>query len=178
MTLADWQFLPLPLGLQVRTSTLLTAAAIWAVVAWQTRNPWRGYVVVSAWIAVYELAYVFTGAALGRWRLLDAIPTTGMLGWVALAWTLGHRPASFWTLIFGLGWASWIAAGFHANDHHQIASGLQEAFNVGTKTALGLAYLLGSWKLPRWLPGRLAEAVGQVAAEGDKARGAHEKAIA
>jgi SAM-dependent methyltransferase len=140
-----WQFPPLPLGLEVRTSTLLMSAVVFGLAAWRTRSPWRGFVVLAAWISAYELLHVGTKVVLGRWPVIYLIGTTGMLGWVLLALWMGHRPSWPWLLVFTLSWAAWIAAGFHANLRHDPTfDPLQEAFNVVTKTALGLAYAFGS----------------------------------
>jgi hypothetical protein len=144
-----WQFPNLPFGLEVRTTTLVMSVAVFSVVSWRTHSWWRGFVVLAAWISAYEVIYTSTGAALGRWRFVDFLPTTGMLGWVFLALWMGHRPNWTWLGIFAVSWVVWIAFGFHANDHGlrpgPAISPLNEILNIATKTALGLAYLFGSW---------------------------------
>jgi len=154
-----WQFPSLPFGLEVRTSTLLMSLVVFALVSWRARSLWLGFVVLAAWISAYEVLYTATGAALGRWRFVDFLPTTGMLGWVLLSLWMGHRPSWPWLLLFALSWLVWIAAGFHANDHGlrpgPAISALQEALNVVTKTALGLAYALGRRYVPSSIDGRV-----------------------
>ena len=140
------QFAQLPFGMGVRTTTLIMSAVVFGAVLWQTRRPGLAFTVLAAWISSYELVYVFTGFALQRWAFTYAIASTGGLGWVLLALVLGHRPQPAWLAVFAMGWLLWIVAGFHANDHAHIVSALQEGLNVGTKTALGLAYAFGG----RW----------------------------
>jgi hypothetical protein len=144
-----WQFPTLPLGLEIRTSTLVMAALVFGVVSWRTRSPWRGFVAQSAWISAYEILYVGTQVALGEVAPLWWFPASGMLGWVVLAAWMGHRPSRIWIAVFTALWIAWILAGFHANDHglRPPFSVSQEVLNVATKTALGFAYLSGGWQL-------------------------------
>jgi hypothetical protein len=142
-----WQFPSLPFGLEVRTTTLLMSAAIFAVISWRTRSLWRGFVVLAAWISAYEVIYTATGWLVGHWTFLDFLPTTGMLGWVLLALWMGHRPSWAWLILFAGCWVAWVVLGFNANAHAlgPPFSPLQEISNIVTKTALGGAYLFSQW---------------------------------
>lgn len=142
----DWQFPPFPFGIEVRTSTLIFSAIVLGGVAWRTRSPLRGFVALAAWISAYEVLYSWTEVLLGRWGILNALSICALLGWVVLALWMGHRPSWPWLVVFIVLWMIWIALGFHANVHggRPSFSLLQEVMNVATKSALAIAYLVGS----------------------------------
>ncbi len=120
------------------------AAVVFGVITWRTHNPGRGFVALAAWISFYQILFDRTQVLLGQHRVTQLAAAGGLLGWVILAFVLGHRPSLPGLVIFGLGWAVWIAAGFHANVHNLPPySAFDELINVLTKTALGLDYACG-----------------------------------
>ena len=139
--------------LGARWSTMVTMAAILAVVGWRTRNPLRAIVAGMAWLCGYEIIYEATGSAMHGWSLTTLMwTTTGTAGWLLAYWALGMRPR-WWLLgIFGILWIAWMLTGYHSNWQSFLLgqpgadarfSYSDEAWNVVTKTILALALMFG-----------------------------------
>lgn len=149
----DIHLIESPLG--VRWSSLAMLAVIVAVV-WlrRRRQPVLGLVTAMAWLVAFEIPYEATdilvrhqpGAHLTSWA--SWVVTVG--GWPFAAWALGIWPDWRWTTAGAVLFAVWIAAGFQHNDAGQAAPVMwwPELLNVSSKTALGVAYLLGALRVP------------------------------
>jgi len=136
----------------VRWTTVVTWAALFALVSWRTRNPIKGLVVAMSWLSGYEILYQATGSVLHHWSLMTLTFTvTGTTGWLIAAYLWGFRPDGQTLILFVGLWVAWVVAGFESNMPDRIIGGTaiqwswpDEALNVTTKTLLALALLLGA----------------------------------
>lgn len=137
-----------------RLSTLLVAAGMVIVVAVKKRDPVFALLVVAAWVTVFELTYSLTGEFLRHDLWLRIYPTLdmssfwwvmiGLAGWAWLAHSKGARPAPLITAAAVAVFAVWMVVGHGGNMPGQPIDWREEALNVGAKSLLGLAYLVGS----------------------------------
>lgn len=137
-----------PVG--VRWSSLAMLALIVLVVTVVRRRPVLGLVAAMGWLVAFEIPYEATdllvrhqpGAHLTSW----ASWVVTVAGWPFAAWALGVRPDWRWVALSAAIFAVWIATGFHHNDPGQAGQVMvwPEVLNEGSKTALGVAYLLGA----------------------------------
>lgn len=141
-----------PLPGHARWSTVAMAAAILVTLVLARRRPLIGFVAVIAWLAVYEtyweagqLLYHRETFANFFWLVL------AWVGWMGCAWKLGIRLEGRWAALFAATAVAWLATGFHVNWwwQRQGFDVVAEALNTTSKTALGLAFLLGTLRLPR-----------------------------
>lgn len=138
----------------VRWSSLATLAVIVLVVSVVKRRPVLGAVAAMGWLIAFEIPYELTdmlvrhqpGAHLTGW----AFWLLTVSGWIGWAWALGVRPDWRWVEISAVIFLGWIASGFQHNDpgQHSPVMIWPEVMNVGSKTALGIAFLLGALRLP------------------------------
>ena len=143
-----WLYYP---GGQVRLSTALMALTILVCVTWRTRRPHVAVVAVMAWISLFEVAWQgFTTLAHGgRWAY-EAWFVAAVISWVLLAHVLGVRPDWRLLLISAAALLAWLAVGFDSNWAGRPPYNVRdEVLNEVSKTALGLAYLLGALRVPR-----------------------------
>ncbi len=141
-----------PLG--VRWSSLAMLAVIVLVVAAARRRPVLGLVTAMAWLVAFETPYEARdilvrhqpGAHLTSWA--SWVVTVG--GWPFAAWALDVWPDWRWVGLSAVIFLLWIATGFQHNDPGQPGPvmWLPEALNESSKTALGVAYLLGALRVP------------------------------
>jgi uncharacterized membrane protein len=98
-----------------------------------------------AWASAYEIIYGWTGTILQGW---DANKTAWMsaavIGWVLLAHVKGARTEKILLATFTCAWILWILMGFYSNTTLNTFNPVSEVLNVGTKTLLALAYLVGT----------------------------------
>ena len=147
-----WPWLVVPAG-HVRASTLALTVLIALVVVWRTRRTLLAAVAVMAWLSAFEIAWQTAQAAFGRIPMSEEFWfVAAVVGWVVLAHHLGIRPDPLLTGLFVAGFAVWVALGFHSNWPDQPFSLRDEATNELTKTALGVAYLLGALRAARPAP--------------------------
>lgn len=138
-------------------STIITAVVIAVVVTWRRRSPATALIAVMAWAAAYEVGFVALGTLLHGWPAAYlAWLAAALAGWVALAQVWGVVPDRRLLLATALLMLAWIATGFEANSPSASGPGfakafspLDEVFNEGTKTLLGLAYLAGGLRARR-----------------------------
>ncbi len=151
----QWPWLWLPALGPIRVSTIVTAIAIFAIVAWKRRSPAIAVLVVMAWASAYEVGYNALGTLLHGWSLgYVAWLGAALAGWIVLAHVRGVVP-DLWLLIATASLTVvWILTGFEANSASLAGPGytksfamLPEALNEGTKTLLGLAYLVGGLRV-------------------------------
>jgi hypothetical protein len=136
-------------------STILTAVVIAAVVIWRRRSPATALIAVMAWAAAFEVGFVALGTALHGWPAAYLVWLVAALaGWIVLAQVWGVVPDRRLLLATAVLTLAWIATGFAANAPSVAGPGftaafspLDEAFNEGTKTLLGLAYLAGGLRV-------------------------------
>lgn len=153
------QVIESPLG--VRWSSLATLAIIVVVITLVKRRPVLGLVAAMAWLVAFEIPYEATdilvrhqpGAHLTSWA--SWVVTVG--GWPFAAWALGVRPDWRWVGLSAVIFVVWIAIGFQHNDPGQAGPVMwfPEVLNESSKTALGVAYLLGALRTARsgrWNP--------------------------
>lgn len=137
-----------PLG--VRWTSLATLAAIVLIVIAVRRRPFLALVAAMGWLVAFEIPYEATdmivrhqpGAHLAGW----ASWLLTVAGWPLAAYLAGVRPDWRWVMASGAIFIVWIATGFAHNDPGQTGP-VQwgpELLNVGSKTALGMAYALGA----------------------------------
>lgn len=150
-----WLWLPL-VG-PIRTSTVLAAVAIAAVILWRRLSPLLALVTVLAWASVFEIAYNATGSVLHGWPLpYLAWLTAALGGWVFLSALLGVYPNRWLLAVTAIVWVVWMASGFESNAPLGSGPGHPATFNLGSevmnelaKSLLGLAYLVGALRRPR-----------------------------
>ena len=138
-------------------STIVTAVAIAAVVTWRRRSPATAVITVVAWTSAYEVGFVTLGTLLHGWSAAYlAWLAAALAGWIILAQVWGVVPDRRLLLATAVLTLAWIATGFVANSptvsgpgFAQPFSPLDEALNEGTKTLLGLAYLVGGLRARR-----------------------------
>ena len=129
-----------------RTSTVIMGILFFTRAA--AERDWRPLVGGAAWLVGFEMAYSFTGMALGQGTV-----NAGWLawaGWPVAAWAVGIRPHRGLLVLTAAAWVAWVATGFHSNPHGATSiDPLGEALNEITKTALGVAYLVAPRRTPR-----------------------------
>jgi hypothetical protein len=141
----------------IRVSTIVMAVAITAVVVWRRRSPASALIAVMAWASAYEVGFVTIGTLLHGWPAAYLVWLAAALaGWVVLAQVWGVVPDRRLLLATAVLTLAWIATGFEANAPNAAGPGfaklfspLDEVFNEGTKTLLGLAYLAGGLRARR-----------------------------
>jgi hypothetical protein len=140
-----------PLG--VRYSTLAMLVVIVVVVAVLRRRPVLGAVTAAAWVTAFEVAYELANilvhqrdAHVARTLALQGFWLLTVVGSIGWAHALGVRPRLAWVTLSAAIFAFWVALGFPYNWAGQTGPvrWWPEALNVGSKTALGVAYLLGA----------------------------------
>jgi hypothetical protein len=134
-------------GQDVRVTTTITGALLFALVLWRTENPLRAAAATMAWLTLYEVCFLVTSTALlgSPWR--DTFwQTFAILAWPLLAFALGLRPHPALLGAFGVGWLAWAATGLHANWPSGAFRLGDEIANVATKTILAGAYMAGVWR--------------------------------
>jgi hypothetical protein len=142
-----------PLG--VRWTSLAMLAVVLVVVSVVRRRPLLGLVAAMGWLVAFEIPYEATdilvrhrsGVHLTSW----ASWLLTVAGWPFAAHLAGIRPHWRWVAASAAIFAVWIATGFQHNDPGQTGpvTWLPEALNVGSKSALGVAYLLGALRPER-----------------------------
>ena len=143
-----WLYYP---GGEIRVSTVLVALAILVCVGWRTRRPEVAVVAMMAWVSLYEVAWqgLTTLAHGGRWAS-EAWFVAAVVSWVLLAHALGVRPDRRLLLISAAALLAWLAFGFDSNWAGQPPYDVRdEVLNEVSKTALGLAYLVGALRVSR-----------------------------
>jgi hypothetical protein len=138
-------------------STILTALVIAGLVTWRRRAPVTALIAVMAWASAYEVGFVGLGTLLhGWWPGYIAWLAAALAGWIVLAQVWGVVPDLRLLLATAVLTLAWIAIGFEANSailagpgYARAFSPLDEALNEGTKTLLGLAYLVGGLRAGR-----------------------------
>ena len=134
----------------VRWSSLAMMAVIVVVVTAIKRRPLLAVAAAMGWLVSYEVVFQATDilvhhrfdahlASWGFWLLTVA-------GWPFVAYIMGIRPRLGWTLLSATIFVVWVQQGFWYNWPSQLGpvNWWYEALNVGSKTALGMAYLLGA----------------------------------
>lgn len=138
-----WPWLYLPFG-HLRLSTFLGAAAIFLVVTAWTRRPVIAAVAVMAWLSAFEIVWQTGQYAFGRTGASDEFWfVAAVVSWPLLAHVLGVRPDPWWAGAFAVTFLVWVTLGFHSNWPTLPFSLRDEMLNEASKTALGVAYLLG-----------------------------------
>ena len=148
----QWPWLWLPGVGPIRVSTIVTALVIAALVTWRRRSPATALIAVMAWASAYEVGFVTLGTFLHGWSGAYLVWLIAALaGWIVLAQVWGVVPDRWLALATAVLTLAWIATGFEANSASLAGPGyakafslLDEVFNEGTKTLLGLAYLAGA----------------------------------
>jgi hypothetical protein len=136
----------------IRVSTIVSAVVIAAVVTWRRRSPLTALITVMAWASVYEVGFVALGTILHGWTPgYLAWLAAALAGWILLAQVWGVVPDVRLLLVTAVLTLAWIATGFVANSPTVSGPGFagtfspwDEALNEGTKTLLGLSYLVGA----------------------------------
>jgi hypothetical protein len=149
----SWVWSPLA---GARWTTVITWAALFAVVAWRSRNPLKGVVVAMCWLSGYEILYEATGSVLHGWSLTSLMFTTaGTAGWLVAAFLWQLWPDWRVLAVFAVMWAVWIVAGYNSNMPDRIIPGADvrwswsdELLNVGTKTVMALAFIVATLRRP------------------------------
>jgi hypothetical protein len=153
--MSDIGLIESPLG--IRWTTLATAAAIIVVIGTR-RRPLVGVVTVAAWLTAFEVLYQLTDtlthhrdAHLAHTLAVEAFWLVTMVGWIGWAHALGVRPDVRWAALSVAIFALWVDQGFPYNWAGQQGPvrWWPEFLNVGSKTALGVAYMLGVPSRPR-----------------------------
>src|SRR2546421_194101 len=147
----QWPWLMVPIAGPIRITTVVMGLVIIAVVYVRRRNVVAAFVTVMAWASVYEIAFEATGVLLRGWPLKTLLwISLALLGWVALSISRGITPNPWLAVLCAAVWVIWIATGFHVNPS-PLSDGSStnfmnsaELFNEATKTALGLAFLVGA----------------------------------
>jgi len=134
-----------------RWSTLLVAAAVWLVIAVQTRRLDRATVAVVAWLALYEIGWQAVDLAMHPATSATSPShffwlASALIAWPLLAYAVGIRPSLFWLTVAAALFIPWIMTGFSYNYAGQPKpfEALPEFWNVASKTSLAIAYLAGS----------------------------------
>ncbi len=142
------QLLESPWG--VRWSSLAMLAAILVVVTLARRRPLLALAAAMGWLVSFEVIYEATDIAVHH-RLDAHLTSWGfwlltVAGWPFFAHALGIRPNLRWVFLSAAIFALWIQQGFWYNWPGQPGpvQWEYELLNVGSKTALGVAYLLGA----------------------------------
>ena len=135
-----------PLPLHPRWSTVLMAALLLAVIGWRSRSPRLAVVATLAWLFGFEIIWQLGHGISGHVRFWDLnwfywLAISG--GWLAFAHHLGVRPELRLVAVAAALWAIWLMLGFNSNWPGQPISWTNEALNEASKTALGLAFLVG-----------------------------------
>jgi len=138
-------------------STIVTALVIAALVTWRHRSPLTAVITVMAWASAYEVGFVGLGTLLHGWSPgYLAWLAAALAGWIVLAQVRGVVPDIRFLLATAAVTLAWIATGFEANSailagpgYAREFSPLDETLNEGTKTLLGLAYLMGGLRAGR-----------------------------
>jgi hypothetical protein len=108
---------------------------------------------VLAWISAFEIIWEVARVAFGLDSLRNATWfSLAVFGWVLAAGIRGIRPDLRLVALFAATFALWLAFGFNANWRGQSISIRDEVLNEVSKTALGLAYLLGALRADRPAP--------------------------
>jgi hypothetical protein len=143
-----WLYYP---GGHMRLSTALMALAILLWVTWRTRRPYVAGVAVMAWISLFEMAWqACTTLAHGGTWASEGWYVAAVISWVLLAHALGVRPDWRLLLVSAAALLAWLAFGFDSNYAGRPPYNIRdEVLNEVSKTALGLAYLLGALRVPR-----------------------------
>jgi len=134
----------------IRISTLATAFVCFAVVLFLQRSSTvksvcYGLLAVIFPMAVFEIMWYYSAAVLNNWDL-RIMQFAALFGWVLLGLVpvVRRRPNRLSLVLYGvfiLVFAVWVATGFKYNDLGDSSFSLSaEAFNVGSKSALFLAY--------------------------------------
>ncbi len=143
--------------IQARWTTLLLAAVIVVAVTLRRRDVRPAIAVVMAWVSTFELFWnTFKSVLIDhnqpQWQdflYLAAFATA----WVLALGYAGIGPSLPWLGVFAAVAALWALDGFHFNFNGQPGpiDPVSELFNVGSSTALGVAFLAGALRAP---PGR------------------------
>ncbi len=148
--MSDIHLIESPLGF--RWTTLAMLAAILVVVS-ARRRPFLALVTALAWLTAFEVLYQFTDTLMHHRdaHLLRALAiqsfwfatVVGSIGW---AHALGVRPHLRWVALSAVIFALWVQQGFPYNRAGQTGpvQWWPEILNVSSKTALGVAYLMGA----------------------------------
>ncbi|TMC05553.1 MAG: hypothetical protein E6J41_21715 [Chloroflexi bacterium] len=148
--MSDFGLFESPFG--VRWTTLAMGATIVAVVG-ARRRPFVGVVTAAAWMTAFEIPYQIADALthhrdahLARTLGQDVFWLATVAGWIGWAHALGVRPDARWALLSAAIFALWVAQGLPYNFAGQTGpvQWWPELLNVGSKTALGVAYMLGA----------------------------------
>ena len=150
----NWLWVPV---VGIRWTTVLMAVAILLLVGGLRRRPFLAVVTTVAWASAYEI--VFRAFDLAAHHLDGSLPVelqawlwqaVATVSWPLLAHVLGVRP--YWPLVVvcGLAFAVWLWGGFWYDWRGQPYGLLlgDEILNVVTKTGLGVAYLVGAFRIP------------------------------
>lgn len=136
----------------IRWSSLATAVAIVLVVTAARRRPLLGVLAAMGWGTTFEVAFQLTSILAHR----DAHWLRSLAGeswwlWTVVGWSfaahlVGIRPHLSWLAVTALLFALWVQQGFWFNWQGQATpvNWWFEALNVSSKTALGVAYVLGA----------------------------------
>ena len=149
----------------VRWSSLAMLALIVLVVTAARRRPFLALVTAMGWLVAFEIVYEGADAAVHhKSSVAWAFWLLTVAAWPLLAHFMGVRPHLRWVLLSAAIFALWIQQGFWYNWAGQGSKPINwwyEALNVGSKTALGIAYLAGALRLPAKLEdlNRVAEYV-------------------
>ena len=132
----------------VRWSSLAMLALIVLVVTAARRRPFLALVTAMGWLVAFEIVYEGADAAVHhKSSVAWAFWLLTVAAWPLLAHFMGVRPHLRWVLLSAAIFALWIQQGFWYNWPGQGSKPINwwyEALNVGSKTALGVAYLLGA----------------------------------
>lgn len=133
----------------IRWTSLAMALAIVTLVR---GRPLLGVVTAMGWGTTFEAVFQITSVLVHRDALWwHSLTSESWWLWTVIGWSLaahlaGVRPHLSWLAITALLYALWIEQGFWFNYVGQAGpvNWWFEGLNVGTKTALGVAYLLGA----------------------------------
>jgi hypothetical protein len=166
--MANLLFVPV---LQARWSTILVGAALLISVVWRYRDLRPAVAVVVAWASIFELFWLTFKEQV---TFHHPQPWQGFLflavfvaGWIAALSYARIGPSIDWLVVSAAIFALWVLEGFHFNVYAQRAplALTDELLNVGSKTALGVALLMGALRIPTWPSSRLRRLAARASAE-------------
>ncbi|MFH0848078.1 MAG: hypothetical protein V1857_01065 [archaeon] len=126
----------------IRTSTILTALALFFFVLWRLRRPLIALLSVMAWVSLYEILWNLTDLFLHGGSLTHSFwQNTAIISYPILARTQGTRLNRTIMMLFSVFWIIWILSGFNSNNFNVEPFILSnEILNITTKAILAMAY--------------------------------------
>ena len=145
--MSSWLFAPI---IQARWSTVLLAVVAFVLVVLRRRDVRPAIAVVMAWASTFELFWntfksVLIDHNAGQWQ--DFLYLAAFAAaWILVLGYAGIGPSVPWLAVTVVLAALWVLDGFHFNFNGQPGpfDVTSELLNVGTKTALGIAFLAGA----------------------------------